>query len=85
MVTYDPVPRDYATFKAYEKFNKFTTKLSPTRPAPSSKHHKENSSPGPGQYQMIHTWQGKERKLPSGSSTYLSRITKTPSTNFYYN
>jgi hypothetical protein len=59
MITYDPIPRNYDTFKAYEKFGKFKNKLSPNKSEISMKKDKENFGPGPGQYQMIHTWQGK--------------------------
>jgi hypothetical protein len=59
MITYDPIPRNYDTFKSYEKFKKFRNKISTNKSENLIKKNKENSTPGPGQYQMIHTWQGK--------------------------
>lgn len=41
-------------------------------------------SPGPGHYQMINSWEGKDKKLPKGSLSYLGKISKGPNLNVYY-
>lgn len=34
---------------------------------------------------MINAWEGKYKKNPKGSLSYLNKITKGPSLNIYYN
>jgi hypothetical protein len=57
MTSYDPIPRDYHTFSGYAKFGKAANKLRTGRVETNgpAKQQKENV-PGPGQYQLIHTW-----------------------------
>jgi hypothetical protein len=81
MNTYDPVPTSFNTFKKYSTMPKQTkkseTKIEIRKPV------QESRSPGPGQYQMINAWKGKE-PLPRGSLTYLNSISQRSSPSVYY-
>lgn len=44
---------------------------------------KKENVPGPGAYQVINTWRGKD-PLKKNELSYLSTITKGPSMNVYY-
>ena len=82
MNTYDPIPSEYNTFKKYEKNGKIKNQSQPSKTEPR-KPEKENKMPGPGQYQMIHTWAVK-KKVKKGETEYLSKISKAPAISIYY-
>lgn len=81
MNTYNPVPVSYPTFKLYERLEKNKGVVVKKEEA---KKERENLSPGPGHYQMINSWEGKDKKLPKGSLSYLGKISKGPILNVYY-
>lgn len=81
MNTYDPIPSNYDTFQKLAKMPK-QLKRGEIK-VEARKPEKQNRSPGPGQYQMIHSWKGKD-KLPKGSLSYLDRISRRTSPSLYY-
>ena len=83
MNTYDPVPAQYNTFKKYEKAPKITKNTTNEDEKKGQEKRKENKSPGPGQYQMINSWKGKD-KLPKGSLSYMDKISKGVASTIYY-
>lgn len=85
MNTYDPIPVSYATFKMYEKVDKNkSTGIKKQEPKKERENLSPGTVPGPGHYQMINSWEGKEKKLPKGSLSYLGKISKGPILNVYY-
>ena len=77
MGTYEPIPLAYSTFKRYEKMGKVKSSINLKRE--EQKPNKENQSsnvPGPGHYQMINTWLGKDSKANRGSFSYLNKVSK---------
>ena len=83
MNTYDPIPSEYNTFKKYQKMKK-----NPSQPAKNQprKPEKQNKHPGPGQYQMVHTWAVDKKSAASKKniSTYMNKISKAPTPSIYY-
>lgn len=83
MNTYNPCPADYNTFMKYSQIPKSKT-LEKKKSAQSlNTSIKKENVPGPGAYQVINTWRGKD-PLKKNELSYLNTITKGPSMNIYY-
>ena len=84
MATYNPLPANYTTFQKIEKIPKQSGKKEEVDKKLSKENgNKKSKSPGPGDYQMIHSWKGKD-KIPKGSISYIDKITKGPAPTVYY-
>lgn len=83
MNTYSPCPADYNTFMKLSMMPKQKTLERKKSNDNIDKLSKKENVPGPGQYQVINTWLGKE-PLKKTELSYLNSITKGPSANVYY-
>lgn len=85
MGTYNPCPADFNTFMRYSIMPKQQKTLDKSKSTESlNKSIKKSVVPGPGQYQVINTWRGKD-PLKKTELSYLNSITKGPALNVYHN
>jgi hypothetical protein len=84
MNTYTPCPVEFNTFMKYSIMPKQQKALERKKSSDNiEKLSKKENVPGPGQYQVINTWLGKD-PLQKNELSYLNTITKGPSMNVYY-
>jgi hypothetical protein len=84
MNTYNPCPADYSTFMRYSIMPKPQKIMEKKKEGDKSdKASKKENVPGPGKYQTINSWLGKE-PLKKKELSYLNSISKGPSMNVYY-
>lgn len=79
MTSYDPCPLEYQTFMR----TSMSGKLKEVKVEIDRRKEKENQVPGPGHYQMINTWLGKD-KLKPGQVSYFGKLHKNMSSSVYH-
>lgn len=79
MNTYNPCPLEYNTFMKYSQMPK---QKGFCKSKQAQNVGKKENMPGPGAYQVINTWIGKE-PLKKDELSFLNGISKGPSINIY--
>ena len=88
MNTYKPCAIEYDTFdrialRSKDKNAASSPNASKSMNLKDKKSPKKNGVPGPGHYQVICTWKGKD-KLKKGENHYWDKISSGPVPNVYY-
>ena len=83
MTSYDPISLEYGSFASIERLNKLQEKIKRSNIRTEKSIKKNLDLPGPGSYDILNYWQGKQNQKKN-ERNFLNKITLKAEGNIYY-